>query len=188
MVAARPRVACLVAFLACALGGHVGAPGARRPRPALSGSGGQDGSPALRLRGGQGQAVLDEGEEAELPAPAASAAARARANIRAGKLPTPAAKPRVVKRKRRGGFFALGLNHDLYMRALPPSAQGLVWLAIGGALPAGLFALVALLNAERAKLISKLLFGDETSSKVAPALVYALGALASFQGLPQAAG
>ena len=209
-MAVGPRVACLVAaFLGCALGGPVGAPGARRPRPAL-----------LRLRGGQEQAVLDEllrlrggqealldneGEEAELPAPAASAAARARANIRAGKLPTPAAKPRVVKRKRRGGFglrdagtaalcvsaagfFALGLNHDLYMRALPPSAQGLVWLAIGGALPAGLFALVALLNAERAKLISKLLFGDETSTKVAPALVYALGALASFQGLPQAAG
>ena len=111
----------------------------------------------------------------------------------------------MVKRKRRGGFglrdagtaalcvsaagfFALGLNHDLYMRALPPSAQGLVWLAIGGALPAGLFGIVALLNADRAKLISKLLFGDETSSKVAPALVYALGALASFQGLPQAAG
>ena len=86
------------------------------------------------------------------------------------------------------GFFALGLNHDLYMRALPPSAQGLVWLAIGGALPAGLFGIVALLNADRAKLISRLLFGDETSSKVAPALVYALGALASFQGLPQAAG
>ena len=177
---------------ATAVCGPVGAPGARYPRPAL-----------LRLRGGQ-EALLDnEGEEAELPAPAASAAARARANIRAGKLP--AAKPRVVKRKRRGGFglrdagtaalcvsaagfFALGLNHDLYMRALPPSAQGLVWLAIGGALPAGLFALVALLNADRAKLISKLLFGDETSSKVAPALVYALGALASFQGLPQAAG
>ena len=194
MVAARPRVACVVAFLACALGEPVGAPGARRPRPAL-----------LRLRGGQ-EALLDnDAEEAELPAPAASAAARARANIRAGKLPTPAAKPRVVKRKRRGGFglrdagtaalcvsaagfFALGLNHDLYMRALPPSAQGLVWLAIGGALPAGLFALVALLNASRAKLISRLLFGDETSSKVAPALVYALGALASFQGLPQAAG
>ena len=196
MVAPRPRVAC-VAFLACAvgaLGGPVGAPGARHPRPAL-----------LRLRGGQ-EALLDnEGEEAELPAPAASAAARARANIRAGKLPTPAAKPRVVKRKRRGGFglrdigtaalcvsaagfFALGLNHDLYMRALPPSAQGLVWLAIGGALPAGLFGIVALLNADRAKLISRLLFGDETSSKVAPALVYALGALASFQGLPQAAG
>ena len=134
------RVACLAAAacLACALGKPVGAPGARRPRPAL-----------LRLRGGQEQAVLDDGEEAELPAPAASAAARARANIRAGKLPTPAAKPRVVKRKRRGGFglrdaataalcvsaagfFALGLNHDLYMRALPPSAQGLVWLAIGG--------------------------------------------------------
>lgn len=178
------RVACLAAFVACALGGPV--------RPAL-----------IRLRGGQ-EAVLDN-EEAELPAPAASAAARARANIRAGKLPTPAAKPRVVKRKRRGGFglrdigtaalcvsaagfFALGLNHDLYMRTLPPSAQGLVWLAIGGALPAGLFGIVALLNADRAKLISKLLFGDETSSKVAPALVYALGALASFQGLPQAAG
>ena len=194
MVAAGPRLACLVAFFAVALGGPVGAPGAPRPRPAL-----------LRLRGGQEQAVLDEGEETELPAPAASAAARARANIRAGKLPTPAAKPRVVKRKRRGGFglrdagtaalcvsaagfFALGLNHDLYMRALPPSAQGLVWLAIGGALPAGLFGIVALLNADRAKLISKLLFGDETSSKVAPALVYALGALASFQGLPQAAG
>ena len=50
------------------------------------------------------------------------------------------------------------------------------------------YTLVALLNAERAKLVSRLLFGDETSSKVAPALVYALGALASFQGLPQAAG
>ena len=82
---AAGRVACLVAaFLACALGGPVGAPGARRPRPAL-----------LRLRGGQ-EALLDnDGEEAELPAPAASAAARARANIRAGKLPTPAAKPRM---------------------------------------------------------------------------------------------
>ena len=178
-MAAR-RVACLVAaFLACALGGPVGAPGARRPRPAL-----------LRLRGGAGRRRWKLGL----------------LTLVENGLLLPAAKPRVVKRKRRGGgfglrdagtaalcvsaagFFALGLNHDLYMRALPPSAQGLVWLAIGGALPAGLFGIVALLNADRAKLISKLLFGDETSAKVAPALVYALGALASFQGLPQAAG
>ena len=174
---------------------------ARRARvaAALSGSG----RTASRLSGSEaGRGPLDEGE-AELPR---LRPARARPRKYPGRrMPTPAAKPRVVKRKRRGGFglrdagtaalcvsaagfFALGLNHDLYMRALPPSAQGLVWLAIGGALPAGLFGIVALLNADRAKLISKLLFGDETSSKVAPALVYALGALASFQGLPQAAG
>ena len=69
MVAAGPRLACLVAFFAVALGGPVGAPGAPRPRPAL-----------LRLRGGQEQAVLDEGEEAELrhcAPPAASRGARA---------------------------------------------------------------------------------------------------------------
>ena len=72
--------------------------------------------------------------------------------------------------------------------ASPSSAAATTAAADGGALPAGLFGIVALLNADRAKLISKLLFGDETSSKVAPALVYALGALASFQGLPQAAG
>ena len=194
MVAAGPRLACLVAFFAVALGGPVGAPGAPRPRPAL-----------LRLRGGQ-EALLDnDAEEAELPAPAASAAARARANIRAGKLPTPAAKPRVVKRKRRGGFglrdaataalcvsaagfSALAVNHDSYMRAFPPSAQGLIWLAVGGAHAAGLYAIVALLNSDRAKLATRLLFGDETSSSLAPALMFALGSLASFQGLPQAAG
>lgn len=81
----------------------------------------------------------------------------------------------------------LSTNFDSYLAAVPPQARGLVWLCVGGAFAVGLFALVAVTSYRRAVALCQLLFGDEPSLSVPP-MLFALGAAASMQSLPAAAG
>lgn len=91
-----------------------------------------------------------------------------------------------------------GTNCDPLMAMVPQDVQSATWIGFGGLLSLGLYALVKLTNYDRAMRISaaigKTVFGlDADSSGVArmlsaPAIIFAVGSLASFQTLPSSAG
>jgi len=91
-----------------------------------------------------------------------------------------------------------GTNFDPLMVMVPREQHSAVWLLLGGLLSSGLFAIVRLVNNGRARQIGaavgQTVFGiDPTSTGFArafsaPAVLFAIGSIASFQTLPSSAG
>ena len=160
--------------------------------------------PLLLLRGGVQPQMAEEADASVdagvLPK---SPPAVVRRNSRSMRSQPGKSKLKLSTRKRKGGSplrdaaaaalclaaigTGLSTNFDSYLAAVPPQARGLVWLCVGGAFAVGLFALVAVTSYRRAVALCQLLFGDEPSLSVPP-MLFALGAAASMQSLPAAAG
>jgi len=93
---------------------------------------------------------------------------------------------------------ALTTNFDDMIRVIAAGSQGkqsMAWLLLGGILPVGLYYLVRLTNHYRAVGLCQTLFGVDLTSpdskefaRMLPAVLFGLGAAASMQSLPAAAG
>lgn len=160
--------------------------------------------PLLLLRGGVQPQMAEEADaSADAGVLPKSPPAVVRRNSRSMRSQPGKSKLKLSTRKRKGGSplrdaaaaalclaaigTGLSTNFDSYLAAVPPQARGLVWLCVGGAFAVGLFALVAVTSYRRAVALCQLLFGDEPSLSVPP-MLFALGAAASMQSLPAAAG
>jgi hypothetical protein len=171
--------------------GALGVAGALRPGPS------PPTSRLLALRGGVQPAPL-----VESPAVATASARQPGHAVAKGRPPLKRRPPR--RRRRASGLRdaasaalvlstvggALAVDADAMLGArVPGRLQGVAWLLAGGALSSVLYACVRLTNPHRAAGLCRLLLGgDELRSLHASALLFALGAAASMQSLPNAAG
>ena len=186
-------------------------------RPALSRlPGGAQPTAALsRLRGGAqpNAAALVDAPTAPVPVSAQGSSSSSSSSSRsvrrvAKKRPKAATKkPRRTSFVRDAATIALCLsavgavastNCDAILKNVPRDARGIAWLTFGGAFAVLLYALVCLINGFRADQFVRLFFGVDTTARTKasrhfasvtlPGVLFAIGSLASMQGLPTAAG
>ena len=87
---------------------------------------------------------------------------------------------------------------DALLTCVPSDARGVAWLTFGGAFAVLLYGLVRLINGVRADQFVRAFFGVDTKARTEasrhfarvtlPGVLFAIGTLASMQGLPTAGG